>query len=227
MYFVTDGCSTGVIYEVVTEGSAPAEISATPAAVEKKKPKKSADPDEDRSNDPTLGVGSVAAGGRYDELVNMFAPRRQIPCVGISFGVDRIFSIMKARLEKEAKESGTSTLRASEVDVFVMAFGGANGLLKERMAVTSELWSAGIKAEFSAKAKPKLQQQFKAAETGGIPLAIILGEDELAAGKLRLKVLGLPDGHPEKDGKLIERGGLAAEVKRALASLAEASLPLR
>ncbi|KAK1847494.1 histidyl-trna synthetase [Colletotrichum chrysophilum] len=58
---------TGVIYEVVTEGSAPA---ATPGAddttVKSKKKSKSKDKDdEDRSDDPSVGVGSVAAGGRY------------------------------------------------------------------------------------------------------------------------------------------------------------------
>ena len=43
-------------------------------------------------------VGSVAAGGRYDNLVGMFdAKGRQIPCVGFSVGVERVFSIMEAR----------------------------------------------------------------------------------------------------------------------------------
>lgn len=137
---------TGVIYEVVTEGSAP---STTPAPQEvvpasnKKKNKKSSDPDEDRSSDPSVGVGSVAAGGRYDNLVGMFSGKNQIPCVGISFGVDRIFSITKARMEAEKN----TEVRNNEVDVFVMAFGGKgfNGLLKERMSVCETLWEAGIK----------------------------------------------------------------------------------
>jgi histidyl-tRNA synthetase len=51
---------TGVIYEVVTEGSAPS-ASKKDVAKKEKKEKKNADPEEDRSNDPTLGVGSVAA----------------------------------------------------------------------------------------------------------------------------------------------------------------------
>ena len=43
-------------------------------------------------------VGSIAAGGRYDNLVGMFdAKGRQIPCVGFSVGVERVFSIMEAR----------------------------------------------------------------------------------------------------------------------------------
>ena len=89
-------------------------------------------------------MGSVAAGGRYDNLVGMFLPKAQIPCVGVSFGVDRIFSITKARLERE---QSAQALRNSEVDVFVMAFGGKGftGMLKERMNVCQTLWNAGIK----------------------------------------------------------------------------------
>jgi histidyl-tRNA synthetase len=210
---------TGLIFEVVTEGSAPPVIDASEAK-KSRPPKKSekVDDDEDHSNDPTIGVGSIAAGGRYDDLVGMFSGKRQVPCVGISFGVDRIFSIIKAKLEKEHAEGGSS-LRSSEVDVFIMAFGGGktfNGLLLERMAVARQLWKEGIKAEFTAKVKPKLPQQFKAAETGGVPLAVILGEDELAAGQVRLKVLGLPEGHPDKDGRLVSKDELVAEVKKLL-----------
>jgi len=64
--------------------------------------------------------------------------------------------------------------------------------------VASCVWDAGIRAGFSAKPKPKLPKQFKAAE--GVPLAVILGQDELVACKLKIKVLGLSDGIPDKDG---------------------------
>ncbi|KAJ5744443.1 Histidine--tRNA ligase [Penicillium manginii] len=209
---------TGVIYEVVTEGSAPAVQADSAEAQKPQKPsKKKASEDDDRSNDPTLGVGSVAAGGRYDNLVGMFLPKAQIPCVGVSFGVDRIFSITKARLERD---QAAQALRRSEVDVYVMAIGGKgfNGMLKERMEMCQKLWSADIKAEFNYKQKPKLQQQFKAAEDGGIPFGLILGESELAEGKVRIKELGLklPDGHPEKDGVDIELASLIPELKARL-----------
>lgn len=145
---------TGLIYEVVTEGSAPlANTSSATGAPPKasKKPDggngKKVDFDEDRSSDPSVGVGSVAAGGRYDNLVNMFSGKNQIPCVGISFGVDRIFSITKARM---AAEKNAEQVRNNEVDVYVMAFGGKGftGLLKERMSVCAKLWEAGIKVRF-------------------------------------------------------------------------------
>ncbi|KAH0385904.1 histidyl-tRNA synthetase [Aureobasidium sp. EXF-12298] len=186
---------TGVIYEIVTEGSAPKTSEGQKVQAKSKKPKNE---DEDRSNDPSVGVGSVAAGGRYDELVGMFSGKNNLPCVGISFGVERIFSITKARMEAE----GNKSVRTNEVDVYVMAFGGKGfeGLLPERMQVAKRLWDAGIKAEFSWKVKPKLPAQFKAAETNGVPFAIILAEEELKNGQFKLKEMGLPEGHPEKDG---------------------------
>ena len=209
---------TGVIYEVITEGSAPQTQEGQKLQNAGKKESKAnkhasnIDGDEDRSNDPTVGVGSVAAGGRYDNLVSMFSGKQQIPCVGISFGVDRIFAITKQRL---ASDSSAAPIRTNEVDVYVMAFGGKgfDGLLPQRMEVAKRLWNAGIKAEFSWKVKPKLPQQFKAAENNGVPFAVILGDDELADGKCKIKELGLPEGHPEKDGVLIDMADLESEVK--------------
>ena len=209
---------TGVIYEVVTEGSAPQTQEGQKLQNAGKKESKAnkhasnIDGDEDRSNDPTVGVGSVAAGGRYDNLVSMFSGKQQIPCVGISFGVDRIFAITKQRL---ASDSSAAPIRTNEVDVYVMAFGGKgfDGLLPQRMEVAKRLWDSGIKAEFSWKVKPKLPAQFKAAENNGVPFAIILGDDELAAGQCKFKEMGLAEGHPEKDGVLINMTNLESEVK--------------
>jgi histidyl-tRNA synthetase len=91
-------------------------------------------------------------------------------------------------------------------------------------------------AEFLYKVKPKLQNQFKAAEAGGVPFALILGEvrtslrshphpvqtvnivyqDELAQGKAKLKEMGLPEDHPLKEGELINLDNLAEEVQLRL-----------
>ena len=205
---------TGLIYEVVTEGSAPSTDKGH--KIQRASMNKKASEDgEDRSNDPSVGVGSVAAGGRYDELVGMFSGKAQIPCVGISFGLDRIFSITKARMEAK---NGAAAVRSTEVDVFVMAFGGKGftGMLKERMDVARRLWDAGIKTEFAYKQKPKLPAQFKSAEQNGIPFAVILGEDEQAQGKVKIKEMGLPEGHKDKDGIMVSLDNLVAEVRQRL-----------
>ncbi|KPM39106.1 Histidine--tRNA ligase, mitochondrial [Neonectria ditissima] len=165
----------------------------------------------EQADEPTK-VGSIAAGGRYDGLVGMYG-RRPLPCVGISFGVDRIFTLLDAR----RKKSRGSEL-AREADVYVMAFGGKEfeGLLLERMGVASQLWAAGIRAEFSAKVRPKPQQQFNASE--GAPVAVILGQDEVEAGQVRVKRLHENAGQRDK-GLLVPRENLVEEVKKLLASI--------
>lgn len=65
--------------------------------------------------------------------------------------------------------------------------------------------------------KPKLPNQFKAAEVNGVPFAIVLGEDELAQGKVKIKEMGLPDGHAEKEGVLVDISDLVLQVKERLA----------
>ncbi len=85
-------------------------------------------------------VGSVAAGGRYDGLVGMFDSRNKaVPCVGLSIGIERIFSILEAR----AKSAGPGTMRTVETQVMVAS--GQKNMLEERMHVCARLWDAGIK----------------------------------------------------------------------------------
>ncbi|KAH6847289.1 hypothetical protein B0I37DRAFT_405289 [Chaetomium sp. MPI-CAGE-AT-0009] len=162
---------------------------------------------------PPTQVGSIAAGGRYDDLVGMYG-RRPLPCVGISFGVDRIFTLLDARRKKS-----TSDL-AGRAQVYIMAFGGKEfgGLLLERMRVARQLWAAGIRAEFTAKVKPKPLQQFNASE--GVPVAVMLGQEELEAGQVRVKCLHVGDKNAaQKDkGQLVPRENLVEEVKKLLAS---------
>ncbi|TNY22797.1 histidyl-tRNA synthetase [Rhodotorula diobovata] len=189
---------TGVIYEAVTEGSAPpAPVAPSPDAVptaaqqqknqaDVKGKKPALNPDEEAEVDEsTVGVGSIAAGGRYDDLVGMFAGDKgaagKIPCVGISFGVERLFSL----LLKKAQAKGDQAGRAKATEVFVMSLG--DGLLEERMKVAKELWAAGIKAEFMYKAKPKLPKQFEVIDKDRIPYAVQVSPGELAKGTIRVK----------------------------------------
>lgn len=51
---------------------------------------------------------------------------------------------------------------------------------------------------------------------GGVPLAVICGEDELRQGKVKIKVMGAKEGDPEKDGILISRDNLVQEVRMRL-----------
>uniref|UniRef100_A0A8D9EDL9 histidine--tRNA ligase n=2 Tax=Cacopsylla melanoneura TaxID=428564 RepID=A0A8D9EDL9_9HEMI len=126
-------------------------------------------------------VGSVAGGGRYDNLVGMFDPRqRNVPCVGISIGVERIFSLIESKLAAERTK-----LRTTEVEVYVAS--AQKGLLEERMRLCSYLWKNGINAEHSYKKNPKLLAQLQYCEENGIPWVAIVGESEIAKNIVRLR----------------------------------------
>ncbi|KAI2539260.1 histidyl-tRNA synthetase 1 [Homo sapiens] len=169
---------TGVIYEAV--------LLQTPA----------------QAGEEPLGVGSVAAGGRYDGLVGMFDPKgRKVPCVGLSIGVERIFSIVEQRLEALEEK-----IRTTETQVLVAS--AQKKLLEERLKLVSELWDAGIKAELLYKKNPKLLNQLQYCEEAGIPLVAIIGEQELKDGVIKLRSV---TSREEVD---VRREDLVEEIKR-------------
>ncbi|KAF1606307.1 UNVERIFIED_CONTAM: Histidine--tRNA ligase, partial [Eudyptes robustus] len=159
---------TGVIYEVIVK-----EFSFVP---------KNANPENPEEN---CSVGSVAAGGRYDTLVGMFSAsagkkRTDVPCVGISFGIERLFSIME--MKHKSEETG---LRTNATDVLVAS--AQKGLLKERMKIARLLWDANIRTELPYKANPKLLNQLQYAEERIIPWVVLLGEQELNNGLVKIR----------------------------------------
>ncbi|KAG9304750.1 hypothetical protein G9A89_003924 [Geosiphon pyriformis] len=198
---------TGIIYEAVTEHSGPPIIHASTENIRKTKN------DLEEFDETTVGVGSIAAGGRYDNLVGMFANSKKgnIPCVGMSIGVERIFSILLQKVKLEE-------VKANEVQVYVMAVG--DGLLEDRMKISAELWNAGIKAEFMYKAKPKLQPQFLICDRDQIPFAVIIGKDELDRGEIKIKDMRSKE-QGEGGGILCKRENMIKELKTRLDSFPE------
>jgi histidyl-tRNA synthetase len=92
------------------------------------------------------------------------------------------------------------------------------GLWATRVGSTlNPSFANSLQAEFLYKVKPKLPAQFKAAEANGTPFALILAEAEIAAGVVKMKEMGLPDGHPEKEGVDVRLDNLEAEVIQRLA----------
>ncbi|XP_055544297.1 histidine--tRNA ligase isoform X2 [Wyeomyia smithii] len=156
---------TGVIYEAV--------LKAEPVL-----PKVNGGGKSKIKEEEEVSVGSVAGGGRYDNLVGMFNPKRkQVPCVGVSIGVERIFSILEAKAQQK--------VRTTEVEVYVAS--AHKGLHLKRMEVLNMLWNAGIKAEHSYKLNPKLLAQLQYCEEYQIPFAIVLGDGELSRGVVKLR----------------------------------------
>ncbi|XP_018048007.1 PREDICTED: histidine--tRNA ligase, cytoplasmic isoform X2 [Atta colombica] len=151
-----------------------------------------------------VGVGSVAGGGRYDNLVGMFdSKNKNVPCVGVSVGVERIFSVMEAKLANKGLKT-----RTTEIEVFVAS--AQKNLHEERMKILVDLWNAGMKAEQSYKKNAKLLAQLQHCEENGIPLAIIIGEGELAKGEVTLRVVST------REETRVPRSKLVDEIRRQL-----------
>lgn len=125
-------------------------------------------------------VGSIAGGGRYDELVGMFSSK-SIPAVGVSIGIERIFSII------EEKARNDKTIRSTETQILIAQIG--KNLTKERLKICSELWDKGIKAETLYNDNPKTAKQLQTALDNGIPLIMWIGEDEVNKGVVKVKSL--------------------------------------
>ncbi|KAJ2508636.1 Cytoplasmic and mitochondrial histidine tRNA synthetase [Coemansia sp. RSA 2052] len=209
---------TGVIYEavLVEENVRPAtaEAQQPPVAATKKSRKKGK---EDEVDESQVRVGSIAAGGRYDQLVGMFSSamhakgkRTDVPCVGISFGVERIFSLVMARREEQE-------IKANRTQVYVISLGDSaeNSLVEERMRVAAELWDAGIAAEFAYKLAPRTQKQFDACDLAIIPWAVIIGKDEIDQGMVKIKNMSQKD-EQEKGGVAVSRSNMISELRRRL-----------
>jgi histidyl-tRNA synthetase len=124
--------------------------------------------------------GSVMGGGRYDGLVARFK-NQAIACTGMSVGLDRLMAALT--------HLGVVESAQSPVQVLIVSLGAIPAA--EALRVATELRQEGIATEvfYGSKKKMKMGTQLSHADHYGIPVAVILGEDELAAGHVSIKDL--------------------------------------
>lgn len=123
-------------------------------------------------------IGSIGGGGRYDDLTGLFGVPN-IPGVGISFGVDRIFDVM-SELDLFPKEvvSGTKLL----------FFNLGEAEVAKAMELAQILRNQGVACEVFHE-NSKFDKQFKYAEKKAIPFIAVLGSKELEQGVVNVKNL--------------------------------------
>lgn len=133
--------------------------------------------------DADPGLGSVASGGRYDNLAQMFTKQR-LPGIGASLGLDRLLDGMATL--------GMLPEVRTPAEVFIPLFN--EELLGPLLKVAADLRAAGLRVELFGEAK-KLGKQLQYANKRGHRVAVIVGPDELAAGECQVK--DLSDGSSE------------------------------
>jgi histidyl-tRNA synthetase len=123
--------------------------------------------------------GSIGGGGRYDDLVARFTGER-VPATGFSFGVSRLAAALAA--------SGAAPASEARGPVVVIAFDAAR--MGDYFALAAELRAAGLAAEVYLGGAG-MRAQMRYADKRLSPAAVILGEDEIAAGQVTVKDLDL------------------------------------
>jgi histidyl-tRNA synthetase len=127
--------------------------------------------------DQLPGIGSVCSGGRYDNLAELYTPL-QLPGIGASLGLDRLLAAME--------ELNLIEPVSTPAVVFIPYFDPHR--LHDYLRLASQLRAEGLGVEVYPEPKT-LSQQLKYANQRGFPLALIMGEQEFAAGTCQLKDL--------------------------------------
>ena len=121
--------------------------------------------------------GSVAGGGRYDDLVKRFTGQA-VPATGVSIGVDRLLAALRAKGRAGAEAAGPVVVTVMDRD-----------RMADYMAMVGELRAAGIRAEMYLGNPKNFGNQLKYADKRGAPIAVIQGGNEAEAGVVILKDL--------------------------------------
>lgn len=148
---------------------------------------------------PGAGVGSIGGGGRYDGLVELEGGK-PTPGVGFAVGFERAMLALEAFGVDPASDAPSC---------IYVANAGAE-LRGEVFALCAELRAAGLRTEADYQGR-SLKSQFKQADKLGARLILIVGGDELAAGKVKVRDM------VSHDEELVDRNAIVDAVRRLLA----------
>jgi histidyl-tRNA synthetase len=154
--------------------------------------------------DDNLGIGSVASGGRYDDLAGLFT-KEKLPGVGAALGLDRLLTALQGL--------GQLPNIGSPAPVMVCMFDVAHR--NDYLKLAAQLRAAGLGVEVYPEPK-KLGKQLQYADRQGFRAAIVIGETEFAAAQCQVKNLAIGESStvPYNGG---DASAIAAEIQRILA----------
>jgi histidyl-tRNA synthetase len=128
---------------------------------------------------------AVCSGGRYDGLITQLGGEAT-PAIGFAMGVERVVALIE--------QAGTAPA-AQTADVYIVVQGESSIGVAMRVADELRRASTGRRVELNLGGG-NFKAQFRRADRSGAPLALVLGEDELARGVVQLKPLREGTGEP-------------------------------
>lgn len=160
--------------------------------------------------------GSVAGGGRYDDLVKRFTGQ-EVPATGVSIGVDRLLAALREKGRIKSQDQGPVVVTVMDRD-----------RMSDYQTMVAELRNAGIRAEVYLGNPKNFGNQLKYADKRNSPIAIIEGGDEKENGIVQIKDLflgaqiaenaSLEEWRENPSQFEVPRGELVAKVREILAS---------
>ena len=145
-------------------------------------------------------VGSICSGGRYDNLAEYYTDK-QLPGVGISIGLTRLFYVLQ-----EQKMLNASNAAPADVLILPMTED-----LSTAISFATALRAQGVRAQLHCEQK-KFKQKLNYANKLSIPFAAFLGEDEVKAGTVTVKNLLMGDDFTEEEKADMESQGFFKQV---------------
>lgn len=121
-------------------------------------------------------IGSICSGGRYDNLAEYYTDK-QLPGVGISIGLTRLFFVLEDQGYLNDK------LNTAPADVLILPMTGDMG---PAITLSTQLRSAGVRTQIYGEQK-KFKQKMNYADKLGVPYVVFLGDDEIKQDKVSLK----------------------------------------
>lgn len=135
-------------------------------------------------------TSSIGAGGRYDKIIGAFLDNgTEYPAVGMTFGLDVIYAALAMKNAAQAKPP---------VDIFIIPINTQNEAIK----ILNVIRRNGIAADIEMD-KRKVKKSLEYANKTGIPYVLILGEDEIKVGKIKLRNM-IEGSETEEDMRSLE-----------------------
>ncbi len=126
--------------------------------------------------DKKIMSSSIAAGGRYDKMIDKLSNKQGITAIGVSFGIERIVKILEH----------DKNLSFNMKPLIYVATVGEN-MAKHKIKLCLELRKKGLYTEISYLEKPKMRNQFKHVFNEQIPFMIVIGESEIKKNTVMIK----------------------------------------
>lgn len=139
-------------------------------------------------------IGSVCSGGRYDNLAENYTDKK-LPGVGISIGLTRLFyQLREAALLQTGKKATPTMLLIIPME----------GTIDYSLAVATKAREAGISTEIYLN-DGKIGKKIGYADKLGIPYTVVIGEDEVKSGLIKLKNMNNGEKEEMNTSQLIEK----------------------